>query len=66
MNNGVKYDFDVIKCMFSSGKISEKLQVASFDCTGETVVDLYAGIEYFTLPYLVHVHSGVSFVHACE
>ncbi len=29
--------------MFSSGNITEKLRVASFDCSGETVVDLYAG-----------------------
>ena len=27
-------------------------------CAGETVVDLYAGIGYFTLPLLVH--AGVS------
>ena len=28
------------------------------------VVDLYAGIGYFTLPYLVH--AGAAHVHACE
>jgi len=28
------------------------------------VVDLYAGIGYFTLPYLIH--GGAKFVHACE
>ena len=64
LENGVKYVFDVTKCMFSSGNISEKIRVAAFDCTGETVVDLYAGIGYFTLPYLVH--SGAARVHACE
>ncbi|MGH0166654.1 UNVERIFIED_CONTAM: hypothetical protein FKN15_051281 [Acipenser sinensis] len=59
-----RYEFDVTKCMFSSGNITEKLRIASFNCSGETVVDLYAGIGYFTLPYLVH--AGASFVHACE
>lgn len=39
------YEFDVTKCMFSSGNITEKLRVAGFDCRGETVVDLYAGVE---------------------
>ena len=38
-----RYEFDVTKCMFSAGNITEKLRVAGFDCSGETVVDLYAG-----------------------
>lgn len=37
------YEFDVTRCMFSAGNITEKLRVAGFDCRGETVVDLYAG-----------------------
>ncbi|XP_028272226.1 tRNA wybutosine-synthesizing protein 2 homolog isoform X2 [Parambassis ranga] len=64
VDNGVTYEFDVTKCMFSAGNITEKLRVAGFDCRGETVVDLYAGIGYFTLPYLVHAKA--SHVHACE
>lgn len=39
------YEFDVTKCMFSFGNITEKLRVAGFDCRGETVVDLYAGVD---------------------
>lgn len=39
--------------MFSAGNVSEKLRVAQFSCEGQIVVDLYAGIGYFTLPYLV-------------
>ncbi|XP_072251527.1 tRNA wybutosine-synthesizing protein 2 homolog [Leuresthes tenuis] len=64
VDNGIRYEFDVTKCMFSAGNITEKLRVAAFDCRGETVVDLYAGIGYFTLPYLVHAKA--SHVHACE
>ncbi|RXN07357.1 tRNA wybutosine-synthesizing 2-like protein [Labeo rohita] len=64
IDNHIRYEFDVTKCMFSSGNITEKLRIASFDCSGETVVDLYAGIGYFTLPYLVHAKA--SHVHACE
>ncbi|XP_066571160.1 tRNA wybutosine-synthesizing protein 2 homolog isoform X2 [Amia ocellicauda] len=64
VDNGIRYEFDVTKCMFSPGNITEKLRIASFDCRGETVVDLYAGIGYFTLPYLVH--AGAADVHACE
>ncbi|XP_051927109.1 tRNA wybutosine-synthesizing protein 2 homolog [Hippocampus zosterae] len=64
VDNGITYEFDVSKCMFSAGNITEKLRVAGFDCRGETVFDLYAGIGYFTLPYLVH--TGAAHVHACE
>lgn len=64
IDNGIKYFFDVTQIMFSSGNIAEKIRVSQFDCTGETVVDLYAGIGYFTLPYLVHTHAKT--VHACE
>ncbi|XP_059202480.1 tRNA wybutosine-synthesizing protein 2 homolog isoform X2 [Centropristis striata] len=64
VDNRIRYEFDVTKCMFSAGNITEKLRVAGFDCRGETVVDLYAGIGYFTLPYLVH--AGAGYVHACE
>ncbi|XP_066038578.1 tRNA wybutosine-synthesizing protein 2 homolog isoform X1 [Chamaea fasciata] len=64
VDNGIRYAFDVTKCMFSPGNITEKLRVASLPCSGEVVVDLYAGIGYFTLPFLVH--AGAAFVHACE
>jgi tRNA G37 N-methylase Trm5 len=30
--------------MFSWGNITEKLRIASFDCSNEIVVDLFAGI----------------------
>ena len=43
--------------MFSSGNITEKMRVAKFDCTGQTVVDLYAGIGYYTLQYLKHTNG---------
>ncbi|XP_070615962.1 tRNA wybutosine-synthesizing protein 2 homolog [Erythrolamprus reginae] len=64
VDNGIRYSFDVAQCMLSPGNITEKLRIASMLCTGEVVVDLYAGIGYFTLPYLIH--AGAAFVHACE
>ncbi|XP_044283188.1 tRNA wybutosine-synthesizing protein 2 homolog [Varanus komodoensis] len=64
VDNGIRYMFDVTQCMLSPGNITEKLRIASLQCAEEVVVDLYAGIGYFTLPYLVH--AGAAFVHACE
>ncbi|XP_069842483.1 tRNA wybutosine-synthesizing protein 2 homolog isoform X2 [Dendropsophus ebraccatus] len=64
VDNAIRYTFDVTKCMFSAGNIVEKQRVATFKCSKEIVVDLYAGIGYFTLPFLVH--AGAAFVHACE
>jgi tRNA G37 N-methylase Trm5 len=39
-------------------------RVGRFRCAGETVVDLYAGIGYYVVPYLVH--AGAARVVACE
>ena len=43
MDNGVAYEYDVTRCMFSAGNITEKLRVANMGKRGEVVVDLYAG-----------------------
>lgn len=51
--NGITYSFDATKCMFSWGNLSEKLRMAHLDCKEETIVDLFAGIGYFVLPFLV-------------
>ncbi|XP_029636673.1 tRNA wybutosine-synthesizing protein 2 homolog isoform X1 [Octopus sinensis] len=64
VDNGIRYHYDVTKCMLSAGNITEKLRISTFDCRHETIVDLYSGIGYFTLPYLVHAKA--SMVHACE
>lgn len=51
--NGIHYSFDATKCMFSWGNLSEKLRMAHLDCRDQVVVDLFAGIGYFVLPFLV-------------
>ena len=62
--NGIYYKLDVSKLMFSSGNIDEKLRMSSLDCTGETIVDMFAGIGYFTLPLAVHANAHK--IIACE
>ncbi|XP_072956456.1 tRNA wybutosine-synthesizing protein 2/3/4 [Typha angustifolia] len=62
--NGILYSLDATKCMFSSGNRSEKLRMARLDCTNEIIVDLFAGIGYFVLPFLVKANAKL--VYACE
>ncbi|KAK4284380.1 hypothetical protein QN277_001222 [Acacia crassicarpa] len=62
--NGILYSFDASKCMFSWGNLSEKLRMARLDCRDEIIVDLFAGIGYFVLPFLVRAKA--KFVYACE
>uniref|UniRef100_A0A2P2KSH5 tRNA(Phe) (4-demethylwyosine(37)-C(7)) aminocarboxypropyltransferase n=1 Tax=Rhizophora mucronata TaxID=61149 RepID=A0A2P2KSH5_RHIMU len=50
--------------MFSWGNLSEKLRMAHLHCEDEVVVDLFAGIGYFTLPFLVRAKAKL--VYACE
>jgi tRNA wybutosine-synthesizing protein 2 len=56
--NGILYKLDVARVMFSSGNMEEKRRMASLDCRGEDVVDMFAGIGYFTLPLAVHAKAN--------
>ncbi|XP_046405744.1 tRNA wybutosine-synthesizing protein 2 homolog isoform X3 [Ischnura elegans] len=60
----VRYTWDARFCMFSPGNATERFRVAEMNCESETVVDMYAGIGYFTIPFLVRAKA--EYVHACE
>ncbi|KAL3627489.1 hypothetical protein CASFOL_028852 [Castilleja foliolosa] len=62
--NGILYSFDATKCMFSWGNLSEKLRMGHLECRNQVVVDLFAGIGYFVLPFLVRANAKM--VYACE
>lgn len=64
VEDGVRYRFDASRVMFSSGNVAERQRAGRIDATGETVIDMFAGIGYFTLP--VALRSGAARVIAIE
>jgi tRNA wybutosine-synthesizing protein 2 len=50
VENGIKYKLDAAKLMFSSGNMDERIRMATISGRKEVVVDMFAGIGYFTLP----------------
>jgi len=49
LENGIKYKFDVTKLMFAKGNLNERVRIAREVKPGEIIVDMFAGIGYFSL-----------------
>lgn len=64
VESGVRYRLDASRIMFSSGNMLERKRAARLQARGEVVVDMFAGIGYFTLP--VAMRSGAAKVIALE
>jgi len=62
--DGVLFALDVSEVMFSSGNLAERMRMARLPQPGETVVDLFAGIGYFSIP--MAVKSRAARIVACE
>ena len=53
IEHGVRFIYRITECMFSQGNLNERARMGSIDVEGEKILDLYAGIGYYTLPLLV-------------
>lgn len=64
VENGIKYKLDPRKIMFSSGNMDERIRMSNISNKNEIIIDLFAGIGYFTLP--IAVYSKPKKVFSCE
>jgi tRNA wybutosine-synthesizing protein 2 len=62
--NGIKYKLNPRKIMFSSGNMDERKRMSMICNENEVIVDLFAGIGYFTLPIAVYCKPKKIF--SCE
>lgn len=58
------FKLDVAKIMWSKGNTTERQRIAKIVKDGETVVDMFAGIGYFSIP--IAVHSRPKKIYATE
>lgn len=56
--NGCLFKLDLSKVMWSKGNNNERLRIAKLVGDGETVLDMFAGIGYFSIPIGVHANAG--------
>ena len=62
--HGITYRFDITKIMFSKGNLKERKILATLVQDGEIVVDMFAGIGYFSLP--IGKHSNAEKIYSIE
>jgi len=62
--NKIRFKLDPQKIMFSSGNMDERIRMANVSNKNETVVDLFAGIGYFSIP--MAVFSKPKKIFSCE
>ncbi len=55
--NGCLFKLDLSKVMWSKGNTNERLRIAKLVEDGEVVLDMFAGIGYFSIPIGVHANA---------
>lgn len=62
--NGCLFKLDFKKVMWSKGNNNERIRIAKLVEDNETVIDMFAGIGYFSIP--IGVHSNAKQVYSIE
>ena len=55
--NGCLFKLDLAKVMWSKGNNNERLRIAKLVKDGEEIIDMFAGIGYFSIPIGVHANA---------
>ena len=58
--NKIKFKLDLNKVMFSSGNIEERQRMSRIVNKNEKVIDMFAGIGYFSIPVAYHSRAYVT------
>jgi tRNA wybutosine-synthesizing protein 3 len=58
--HGIDFGYNFTQCMWSAGNVTERGRIANGNHEGERVLDLYAGIGYYTLPFLSEGARGAN------
>ncbi|KAE9421618.1 hypothetical protein Angca_006384, partial [Angiostrongylus cantonensis] len=51
-DRGIRFVYDASKRVFNNKKTREMQRISEWDCHGETVVDMYAGLGYYSMRFL--------------
>ena len=62
--NGCLFKLDLKKVMWSKGNNNERIRIAKLGEDNETVIDMFAGIGYFSIP--IGVHSNAKQIYSIE
>ena len=62
--NKCSFKLDVSKIMWSKGNTTERKRMSTIVKDGETVVDMFAGIGYFSIP--ISIHSKPAKIYSIE
>ena len=62
--NGCLFKLDLAKVMWSKGNNNERLRIAKLVGDDEVVLDMFAGIGYFSIP--IGVHSNAKHIYSIE
>lgn len=62
--NGCLFNLDLSKVMWAKGNNNERLRIAKLVGDDEVVVDMFAGIGYFSIP--IGVHSNAKKIYSIE
>ena len=64
IENGCLFKLDLKKVMWSKGNNNERIRIAKLVEDNETVIDMFAGIGYFSIP--IGVHSNAKQIYSIE